>query len=255
MKPITKARTAEEMARQADGSGVDLSMLRERLLTIERDLDANSYRPGPWESFISAMLRRSAAERAALAQDVSRVSRKLHLRRRRRTMPIAAAIILELLAAVAGGALLAWAARDESSVAAIAGASLWIVSFQPLMKFFFGRAVGIGYDYAYLLGPEPRLKMKYGSYVAAAPLTRIALHLAGTVGSPLGAWLAATILPASLHVARQFCWTVLWITVATNVVGFVIGLVGVRRLGGWRIVDGSGGAAAIEIRRAIGMRA
>jgi hypothetical protein len=44
------------------------------------------------------------------------------------------------------------------------------------------------------------------------------------------------------------------VLIATNVIPFAIGFAGVRRVGGWRTNEGSGGAAATELREAMGLR-
>jgi hypothetical protein len=47
-------------------------------------------------------------------------------------------------------------------------------------------------------GIEPRLKMKYGSYVAAPRWARTLLHLAGTLGYAFGALLGWIAMPFHL---------------------------------------------------------
>ena len=229
--------------------------LHERLAAIERDLDAGSYKAGPWQTLIDELRARPDEERARLADDVSRVSRKLHLRRPRKTISPDAAMRLETAATLAGCVILLASMWAESNILATIGAAVWVTTFQPLVKCGVGRAIGMSYDYAYLYGGvEPRFKMDYGSYLAAARPARVLFHLSGTLGSPLAAWLCATILPPQLAVAKEVCWVAMWVLIATNVVPFAIGLAGIRRVAGWRTNEGSAGAAAIELREAIGLR-
>ena len=58
--------------------------LRGRIAAIERAVDDGSYRPGPWHALVRDIRNSMFFERAAVADDVSRVSRKLHLRKGRR---------------------------------------------------------------------------------------------------------------------------------------------------------------------------
>jgi len=112
----------------------------------------------------------------------------------------------------------------------------------------------VHYDYAFLYGLEPRLKMDYGCYLAAPRAARVALHLSGTVGSPLAAWMVWLLLPPAMTLAKLLCWYAMWVLIAINVVTLLLALVGVRRLAGSRVSASSSGAAAIELREAIGLR-
>jgi hypothetical protein len=162
--------------------------LRERLAAIELDLDAGRYKAGPWQALIDELRARPDDDRASLADEVSRVSRKLHLRSPRKTISIEAATGLELAATLIGCVMLLASLWTESNILAIVGAAVRVTTFQPLLKVAVGRALGVGYDYAYLYGGlEPRFKMNYGSYLAAARPARVLLHLSGTIGSPLAA--------------------------------------------------------------------
>jgi hypothetical protein len=231
-----------------------LAELHLRLTAIEGDIDAGRYRPGPWDSLLRTLRTRPREERAEMATAVARVSRKLHMRGGRRTMSITVAIALELAATMVGAALLIWAIAWQSNLLAIVGAGIWATTFQPLVKSACGRALGVHYDYAFLYGLEPRLKMDYGSYLAAPRAARIALHLSGTVGSPLAAWIVWWLLPPAMTLAKILCWYAMWVLIAINVATLLLALIGVRRLAGSRMSASSSGAAAIELREAIGLR-
>ena len=229
--------------------------LRRRLEAIEEDVETGRYRPGPWEALLRSLRSRPSAERQQIAEGVGRVSRKLHLRVSRRTIDINVAIVLELAATLLGGLVIVLAISLVSNVIALIGAVIWITTFQPLVKFGCGRAVGVRYDYAYLYGVEPRLKMDYGSYLASSRAARIVLHLSGMVGSPLAAWFIANVLPPEMGLAKKLCWYAMWALITTNVVTLVVGLLGFRRIGGFRMRDSSSGAAASEMREGLGLQA
>ena len=138
-------------------------------------------------------------------------------------------------------------------MASIAAMGIWAIAFQPLVKVAIGTALGVGYDYAYLYGIEPRFKMSFGSYLAEPRWKRILLHLSGMAGTPLGVMLVAMAAGAKLPVSALICWAAFWIAVAINLVSLVAATLGVRRLGTFRADDTSGGAAGIELREALGL--
>jgi len=222
--------------------------LRRRILAIEHELDKGAYRPGPWAALLEELRTRPGPVRSALGDDLSRVSRKLHLKSGVKTFPLGTGVILELLAACVGGSLIALAVASASNLAAILGATLWVASFEPLIKVAQGRVLGIGFDYAYLYYGEPRFKMRYGSYAAAPRWKRVWFHLAGAVGSPCGALLARVLVRDRLNLAAGFCLWAFWITVAINLAALAAGLLGARRVGPLRLALTSGGAAGLELR-------
>jgi len=225
--------------------------LRDELLVIERTLDAGLYRPGPWERFLRQAQQRPRSERQALAADVSRVSEKVHRRGGPRTVSVAAGVGLELAATAVGGLFLALGIHLASNVGVLLAGAIWITTFEPLVKVVVGFALGIRYDYAYLRGGEPRFKMRYGTYLAAPRATRIALHLSGTIGSPLAAWLVGRIAGPFLSLSGTICCVAVWVLIAINVVLFGAALAGLRRLGPVRLGISSGGVAGAELREAL----
>jgi len=112
--------------------------------------------------------------------------------------------------------------------------------------------MGVRYDYFYLLGIEPRLKMSYGSYLARPRLLRIIVHLSGTVGSPLAAWLTYRMLSNGQPGAAAFCYGAFWVLVIINVVNFLGPLFGMQRIGPMPLSMTSAGSAAMEIREGLG---
>ncbi len=226
--------------------------LRGRILAIERAVDEGTYRPGPWHALVRDIRNSMFFERAAVADDVSRVSRKLHLRKGRRWVSMNTGILLEIVATMVGAGLLVAGAATRSDVLAVIGALVWIATFEPLIKLIAGRLLGVQYDYVYLWVIEPRIKMRYGSYLTRPRPFRVIVHLAGTIGSPLAAYVAYLLLARALPGAAAFCLAALWILVIINVVNFIAALIGVHRLGPLPLSLSSAGSAAQEIREGLG---
>jgi hypothetical protein len=241
------------METQSAGAGAPNSAeLRAEIAEIERAIDAAAYRPGPWARLLTRARAASAADRRAISADVTRVSRKLHLRRERKTIKAQTGVIIEITAVGVADFILALGVHSSSNVAAIAGMALWVIALQPLVKVLTGTALGVEYDYAYLANSEPRFKMEYGSYLAQPRWARIALHLSGAVGSPLGAYLAAMLVRDRLAVTYWIAMIVFWMINALNLALFAAGIAGIKRLGVSRTIDTSYGAAGAEIREALG---
>jgi hypothetical protein len=225
--------------------------IRDRIAAIERPIDEGRYRPGPWERLLKDARMLPRAERAALAEDISRVSSKLHRRTARRTISFITGLMIEGGLSIVGAVLIILASRNHSNLLAIIAASIWVMTFQPLVKIAVGYLLGVEYEYAYLYGVEPRFKMRYGDYIAAPRWARILLHLSGTIGSPIGAWLPTVCISNDLWIAIDFCWAIFWLVVAVNVASFLIAIAGVRSLGPFKASFSSGGAAALELREAL----
>jgi hypothetical protein len=226
----------------------------DRIAAIERAVDAGTYAPGEWTRVVQAVRTLSIDDRCGLADDLSRVSRKLHQRSHRRLVSVRAGYAAEIAFALVGAIVLIFGVRNRSNLLVIAAALIWVTAFQPLVKVGVGYLLGVGYECAYLFaGVEPRFKMRFGEYLARPRYARLLLHLAGMIGSPIGAWLPTVFVPSgSLRIATYACWTIFWFVVAINAGSFVAMLTGWRsRVGPIRLADGSGGAAAIEVREAL----
>jgi hypothetical protein len=232
--------------------GTRASDLRARLSAIERALDDGSYRPGPWHALVRDVRNSMSCERAALAEDISRVSRKLHLRTPRRRVATNIGILLEIAVTILGGLAMALGVAARSPVLAFVGALLWMATFEPLIKLMVGRAAGVHYDYLYLFGVEPRFKMRYGTYLARPRLVRIIVHLSGTVGSPLAAWLTSRMLSQAQPGVAALCYGAWWALVVINAINFILPLLGVSRLGLLPLAMSSAGSAAMELREGLG---
>jgi hypothetical protein len=162
---------------------------------------------------------------------------------------VVGALLLEALAGIIGGILVAAALTRGSTFLALVGMGLWVTAFEPLIKLSVGTALGVEYDYAYLYGSvEPRFKMKFGSYLSLAPLRRAIVQFAGTLGSPLGALIAARLYEPTLPTACVVSLIVFWLVLLTNVSGVVSELAGVRKLGKMRLPPGSANEMVVELR-------
>src|SRR5947209_3637448 len=125
-------------------------------------------------------------------------------------------LVAECALSLLGGVLIVLAIHNHSNLLALVAAAIWTMTFQPLLKIAVGYLLGVEYEYAYLYGVEPRFKMRFGDYIAAPRWARIVLHLSGTLGSPLGAWLVKVCLPSDLNLAIGVCEGIFWIVVAVN---------------------------------------
>jgi hypothetical protein len=164
-------------------------------------------------------------------------------------------VSLELAATLAGGALLWLGLATRSNTPALAALVIWITTFQPLLKLAVGLALGVRYDYAYLLGVEPRIKMRFGTYLAASRPTRILLHLSGCIGSPLAAWAVGRLARPTLPLAATVATALFWSIAGLNAGLLLAGVGGLRHIGKLRIAISSGGRAGMELREALSSRA
>jgi hypothetical protein len=80
--------------------------LRSEIFEIEHAIDFGAYRPGPWAWLLTRARATSGADRLAISADVTRVSRKLHLRGGRRTISARTVVTIEAAAIGLGHFLL-----------------------------------------------------------------------------------------------------------------------------------------------------
>jgi len=190
--------------------------------------------------------------RLALAPDVTRVSEKLHQRKHPTRFPFWIGLAFEAAGTAAGVGLLGLGLGQERAGLVIISAIILTITLQPPIKIAMGYLVGVRYSHFFFFGIEPRFKMRYGTYLSAERWRRVLLHLSGTVGSPLAFWWVALRAQEALPRASAICWALFLLLVAIQVVAFVLGIVGVRRLGPLGAVrHTSGGAAAYELRDAV----
>lgn len=231
-----------------------MSDLERQLESIEDSLRRGVYRGGPWSRFVTEASLRSQAERRAIVEDVSRVSEMLHRRHRRPEVGLIVGSLLATAAATAGVVLIELGLNGDGSQF-VAGAVLLIIALQPLTKTCIGLLAGIRFSGVYLRGVEPRVKLRFGTYLAAPAGGRIVFHLAGTVGSPAAAawawWRAAGTDTAGIEIAGVVIAIAFWMLVAIQLVTLTLGVSG----RGHRLTRvSSGGMAGKEIRAAFARR-
>lgn len=161
----------------------------ELITKIENDLDAGTYRVGGWQALLDMLKDQSRDASAAVSQDLTRVSDKLH---RRNGFPETSAwvgFVGEYLLFTLSVTVL----TAEASLARMVGVVLLAMCLQPLLKIMVGLAVGVRYSYVYLWYFEPRFKMQFGTYQHLSRRRKLILQLAGSVGTPaalLVGWIA-----------------------------------------------------------------
>jgi len=230
----------------------DTSDLGTVLRKIERELDQGCYRPGPWAEFLRLARGRSKATRLALAPDVTRVSDKLHQRKHAARFPFWIGLVFEAVGTAAGVGILEMGLDRAHTGLAITSSIILTITLQPPIKIAVGYLLGVRYSHFFFFGIEPRFKMRYGTYLSAKGWSRVLLHLSGTVGSPLAFWWVALRTEGVLARASAICWALFLLLVAIQVLAFLLGIAGVRRLGPLGAVrHTSGGAAAYELREAV----
>jgi len=225
--------------------------IRDRVAEVERQVDEKRYHPGPWDRILKDTRALAREDRVLLKGELTRVSSKLHRREGRATLSVTAGVVAEAALTMLGVVAIILAIHNQSNVSGIIAALIWMMTFQPLIKVGVGYLLGIEYDYAYFYGVEPRFKMRFGDYIAAPRWARIVLHLSGTIGSPLGAWLAMVCMPSDLRIAIDVSLAILVLVVAVNLVQMITALAGVKKLGPFRASFSSGGSAAMELREAL----
>lgn len=202
--------------------------LSDMLKHIETTLDQGTYQPDAWAQFLQVADRHPPAARRAIAEDVSRVSEKLHLRHGRRILSFRTAILLEWVTAGIGLVLLGLGRKRSSNVIAGSAATLLAFTFQPLIKTSVGNLLGIRYTYGYLQGGEPRFKMRYGTYLLAPPWKRIVLHLSGAVGTPLALIFVSRLTRERLPTTSLICAVFFAFTLTMQIVFFFAGVTGLK---------------------------
>lgn len=228
--------------------------LRGEILDVERAIESGTYRPGPWAGIVRRAGRLSRAERLQLGDDISRVSDKLHRHNHPGPkMNARRGAILELVGALDGLIGLYVGLRWDSPVLFIISTVLLCATWQPLIKMLAGTLMGVRYSYFYLhFIIEPRVKMRYGTYLALSTTQRVILHFAGMIGSPAAFLVAAPLAAADGMPTTAAVFQILgWGFVGLNLLFFVLALAGVRRIE--RVFGG--GAAAREILNSLRARA
>jgi hypothetical protein len=134
---------------------------------------------------------------------------------------------------------------------------VWLSTFalsytlQPLVKMLVAGLLGVRYSYFYVqMIVEPRVKMRYGTYLALSTPRRVIVHLAGMIGSPSAFLVVAPLIADRMPVTAEICTVFGLGFVGLNLMLFVLGFAGVRRVEQLT----SCGAAAREIKNSFRAR-
>ncbi|HKE13333.1 MAG TPA: hypothetical protein VKB80_00590 [Kofleriaceae bacterium] len=233
-------------------SGASVEGLRARLVDVERAIDGGTYRPGPWAAIVRQAGALPREERLALEADVSRVSDKLHRRNHPgRKVGVRLGVVLELIGTADGLVGLYLGLRWDFALLVAVSTFVMCATLQPLVKMMVGRLLGVRYSYFYLhFILEPRVKMRYGTYLALSTTGRVIVHFAGMIGSPGAFLVVAPFIAGRMPITASICTGIGWGFVGLNLMFFVLAFAGVRRVEQLF----SGGAAAREIRNSFRAR-
>ncbi len=198
----------------------------EQLLEIEHDLIEGSYRPGPWQKLRLALAEAPVQERREVSDLVTRVSNLLHARKFYLKLPFIVGYLLEVALLVASSVLL----LSDGVLSRLAGVVLLALCLQPLIKVTMGLVLGVRYAYVYLWYVEPRFKMAFGTYLQLTWQAQCALHLAGSLGTPLALFVGALVLGDQFWL-HALCFAGFAGALLLQVGAFVLVLLGVRKVG------------------------
>jgi len=151
------------------------------LKEVENSLDNATYRKGDWQQLVNSSWNVDRSVILSVKEDITRVSNKLHQQKGPGKLPFWPGYVFECIASFAGILCL----FSEYPFVKLAGVVMLALGLQPLIKVTTGLLLGVSYAYTYFLNMEPRFKMNYGSYLCLPGVQRVALHLAGGVGTPL----------------------------------------------------------------------
>lgn len=225
---------------------MDVQSARDRLAEIRAAIEAGQYRKGMWQRFVADASRMDIAAREAIADDVSLTSRQVHGLNGFPVAPFAVGLGVELALLLVGIGLLV----SGNLLLTLGGLAALALALQPLIKILVGLCVGIRYDYVYLWYFEPRFKMRYGTYLAAAPMARVLFHLAGSLGTPLAMLSGALAFALQNHMMAYVCLLFAVIAGLMQVGAFVAEWLGVRHIGKHRLAYlTSPATAAFELKQ------
>ena len=180
---------------------------------------------------------------------MTRVSDKLHRRKHALRFSFWVGLTFEAVGTAACVALLEAGLDRRSTGLVMVSSVILTITLQPLIKIAVGYLIGIRYSHFFFFGVEPRFKMRYGTYLNAERWGRVLFHLSGTVGSPLAFWWVAARAEGVVPRASAVCEVLFLLLVGVQVVTFMLGLAGTRRLGPLGLLrHTSGGGAAYELR-------
>jgi hypothetical protein len=224
-----------------------MTAISQQIGEIEQALYEKRYKVGSWQKLVEEVDGLGRDERAEISGLVSALGNKLHQRHGFPSIPFVVGFAAEIALMVFGTYVLL--TRSESLGLTLAGSLALILSMQPLLKILTGLLLGVRYAYAFLFYVEPRFKMQYGTYLSLTSMQRIAYHTSGVIGTPLALLLAIQMLQG-FDLPMIWGWILFWGAVTLQVVPFFAELVGLKKVGPFRLALLTGAAtAATEMKK------
>ncbi|MBT3709679.1 MAG: hypothetical protein HOG19_09585 [Gammaproteobacteria bacterium] len=196
------------------------------LLKIRSDLDQKVYKPGPWHKLTKQLAMAPAAQRREVSDLVSEVSDLLHSRKHFPKAPFLAGYFAEWVLFTFSVALM----QADQILVRLAAVGLLALCLQPLIKVTTGLLLGVRYAYVYLWYVEPRFKMTFGTYLAQGRTRQCALHLAGSVGTPIALLVGIFLLDDNFWL-QSLCFAGFFGALILQVGAFILVMAGVRKVG------------------------
>lgn len=221
--------------------------INQQIEEIENALDEKRYRVGSWQKLIEEVEALSSDERAEISESISELGNKLHQRHGFPSIPFVYGFLVEFMLTGFGTSILI--VGSESLLLSLAGALALILSMQPVLKILVGLLLGVRYAYVFLFYVEPRFKMQYGTYLSLATMQRVVYHTSGVIGTPLALLLAIQILQG-FDLPMIWGWVLFWGAVALQVIPFLAELMGLKKVGPFRLAVFTGAATiATEMKK------
>lgn len=221
--------------------------INQQIEEIENALDEKRYRVGSWQKLIEEVEALSSDERAEISESISELGNKLHQRHGFPSIPCVYGFLVEFMLTVFGTSILI--VGSESLLLSLAGALALILSMQPVLKILVGLLLGVRYAYVFLFYVEPRFKMQYGTYLSLTTMQRVVYHTSGVIGTPLALLLAIQILQG-FDLPMIWGWVLFWGAVALQVIPFLAQLMGLKKVGPFRLAVFTGAATiATEMKK------
>lgn len=201
------------------------------LLGIEKNIEDGTYRVGQWQTLVRKLDAAPRSTREAMADDVSRVSRKLHGRNGFPAVAFSPVFLLEWTIFIIG----LFSISSNNLWLDITGCVLVGATLQPVMKITTGLFLGLRYDYAFLWYFEPRFKMNFGRYLCLGRYQRVFLHTMGSVGTPIALMIGYVQLYPHIEWLGWLALLGFALAAMMQVGAFAAEWLGVRRVGRFRL--------------------
>ncbi len=224
-----------------------MTIISQQIEEIEHALNEKRYRVGSWQKLVEDVDALSRDERVEISGLISELGNKLHQRHGFPGIPFVAGFVVEIILMVFGTYVLV--IGSESLLLTLAGSLAFILSMQPFLKILIGLLLGVRYAYVFLFYVEPRFKMQYGTYLSLTAMQRIIYHTSGVIGTPLALLLAIHMLQG-FDLPMIWGWVLFWGAVALQVVPFFAELMGLKKVGPYRLAVFTGAATiAAEMKK------